>query len=281
MRQTPFVKMSACGNDFILMDHREMPWREWDLGLVAKRICTRRLSVGADGLIVIVPPRDSSNHFGWRFFNSDGSEAEMCGNGARCAARFAHWKGLAPSKMRFETLAGVVEAEVLDQGVRIWLNEPEGLQRDVEIELDGRTLRISTVNTGVPHAVMLVEDVEGIDVEGLGRAIRFHGSFAPSGTNVDFLKVVDKSTVKMRTYERGVESETLACGTGAVACAAVARAHGLTEWPVRVITRSGRPLIVGGDPEKGPQSGVYLEGEARKVYEGLLSEEALQWERME
>jgi len=276
MSRIPFWKMSGAGNDFILMDYREVPWRQWDLSQVAKTLCPRRTSVGADGFILLIPPQDPAHHFAWRFFNADGSEAEMCGNGARCAARFAHLKGLAPCEMRFETLSGVLEAWVQGEEVRIRMGDPTEIREAVSVSLDsGKVLSVVFLNTGVPHAVQFVEDVEDVDVVGLGRRIRHHEVFQPAGTNADFVQIVDRSTLKMRTYERGVEDETLACGTGAVACAVAGhRVHGM-EAPISVITRSGRVLKIHFQEKEGRYQEVFLAGEARLIYEGLLSPDIL------
>jgi diaminopimelate epimerase len=275
MDAVPFWKMSGAGNDFILMDHREVPWEQWDLPETARRLCRRRISVGADGLIILVPPRNSDHAFAWRFFNSDGSEAEMCGNGARCAARFAFLQGLADGKMRFETLAGVIEAEVRDADVRIQMGDPSGLKNAVTVAANGQTYKPAYVNTGVPHLVLFVEEVDQQDVVGIGRSLRFHEVFAPAGTNVNFAQVVDTQTLKMRTYERGVEDETLACGTGAVASAIAAHARRHVEAPVTVITGSGRPLKISFRASPEGYRDVYMEGEARKIYAGVLSSEAM------
>jgi diaminopimelate epimerase len=276
MRGFPFFKMSGSGNDFILMDHREVPWQEWDLPEVARRLCRRRLSIGADGLILLMPAKAPRNDFSWRFLNADGSEAEMCGNGARCAARFAFMQGLAGRRMRFETLSGVIEAEVGEGSVRVRMGDPGGIRRDLTVLTRGDAYPLVFMDTGVPHAVSFVEDVEGVDVAEVGRSIRHHEAFAPRGTNADFVQVVDRHTVKMRTYERGVEGETLACGTGAVASAVAAHIRGDAVPPVTVITRSGLPLVISFQEREGNYTDVYLEGDARLVYRGVATQEA--WE---
>jgi diaminopimelate epimerase len=274
MKGSPFWKMSGSGNDFILMDHREVAWKGWDLSVLTRKICRRRLSVGADGLILLVPPRDPQNDFAWRFFNSDGSEAEMCGNGARCAARFAQLKGLAADRMRFETLSGVIEAEVQGERVRVRMGEAFKRPKEKVVRADGGDHRLIDINTGVPHAVRFVEEVEAEDVVNLGRAIRYHEAFAPAGTNVDFVQIVDPQTVKMRTYERGVEDETLACGTGAVASALAANFLGKAHSPVCVVTRSGRTLTIHFESRQDGYGPVYLEGDVQRIYEGQLLPDA-------
>ncbi len=262
----PFSKLSGSGNDFIIIDNMDGKINADEFKSRVPYICRRALSVGADGVIIIEP--SESVHFKWRFFNSDGSEAEMCGNGGRCAARFAYEKGIAPRQMSFETLAGIIKAEVSGRLVKVQLTKPFGWLMDAVLEDLG--VSYCFVNTGVPHVVLFVDDIETIDVEGLGRKIRFHRAFAPAGTNVNFA-AVSNDRLYIRTYERGVEAETLACGTGATACALVAMRKGLLSSPVEVVTRGGEVLKVyseGGD--------VFLEGGTRWVYDGVMKEEA--WE---
>ncbi|NPB08794.1 MAG: diaminopimelate epimerase [Thermodesulfobacteria bacterium] len=268
----PFTKMSASGNDFILINNftqvvsaEEGPW-------LAKKLCRRALSVGADGLILIEPPHGNAA-FSWRFYNADGSEAEMCGNGGRCAARFAVEEGLATSPLVFETLAGPIWAEVRGKRVRIKLSPPQDLRLDIPLQLPDKEIKVSFVNTGVPHVVYFVENLPHVPVKEWGRLIRFHDAFAPRGTNVNFVEVTGPREIRVRTYERGVEDETLACGTGATAAALIAAEKGLVETPVRVITSGGEALEIsfGESPEE-----VFLEGEARFVYRARLSREALE-----
>lgn len=272
----PFVKMSGCGNDFIFLDYREVDWRSLDLPTVARLLCRRGVSIGADGLVLLLPPSDPANDFSWRFFNSDGSEAEMCGNAARCAARFALMKRLASGpKMRFETLSGVIEAEVVGRGARIRMGEPSELRPELTVILEEGALELVFINTGVPHAVVFVEDIEGAKVVEVGRKIRYHSAFFPKGTNVDFVMVLSEDALAMRTYERGVEGETLACGTGAVASALAAHMRSLVRPPVKVKTRGGGELRVDFRPKgQGGYRDVYLEGDARVVFEGVVREEA-------
>ncbi|MEJ5377537.1 MAG: diaminopimelate epimerase [bacterium] len=276
MREFPFVKMSGSGNDFIFVDHRDLQWEGCDLAQLARLLCRRRVSVGADGLVLIVPPKDPAHDFAWRFFNADGSEAEMCGNAARCAARFANLKGLVSStQMRFETLSGVIEATVVGEGVRVRMGDPTGVRPQVNLILPEGELELVCINTGVPHAVNFVQDLEGVEVVELGRFIRHHQAFAPAGTNVDFVQAIDSSTIKMRTYERGVEDETLACGTGAVASALAAHLTGKAKPPVEVITRSGGRLKVDFLAKgEGHYTQVFLEGDARVIYEGSVKKDA-------
>lgn len=270
MESLQFFKMSASGNDFIVIDNRD---RSVDamfpdtVGFVQK-VCRRCHSVGADGLILI--ERSDNLDFTWRFYNADGSEAEMCGNGGRCAARFAHLLGIAGSRLSFGTLAGTMKAEVRPDGkVKLQLTKPKDLKLDYPIDLGTKELFVSSVDTGVPHAVLLT-DVELAPVEELGRAIRYHRAFSPKGTNVDFVQVVDTKNVRIRTYERGVEGETYACGTGCVAAGVILHEKGLVESKVNLLTKGGEGLRVYVGDE------VYLEGSVRIIYEGTLWPEAVE-----
>lgn len=271
-----FTKMSGCGNDFILVDHRDIQWTSWDLPKMARLLCRRRLSVGADGFVLILPPKDPSNDFAWRFFNSDGSEAEMCGNAARCAARFARMKGLVhKERMRFETISGVVEAQLTPKGARVRMTDPRDVRPEITVILEQEALEMVFLNTGVPHAVVFVDDLEGTPVETLGRSLRYHEAFSPKGTNVDFVKVKGKHLLLMRTYERGVEGETLACGTGAVASAIAAHMRSFATPPVIVRTMGGEMTIDFRFLGDGRYTDVTLEGDARVIYEAVAWEEAL------
>ncbi len=269
-----FTKLQGSGNDFIVIDNRDERFYEFleKTGVCLKdfvrKVCAPHTGVGADGLILIEKPEDPSNHFRWQFFNSDGSEAEMCGNGSRCAVRFCYDLGIVDKEVRFEALAGVIRAEVLEGGsrVKVQLTHPsEPVEKRVSLG-KGQNFEGVFVNTGVPHFVVPVADLDSMDVLNIGRSIRFHEEFKPSGTNVDFIQVED-GKVRMRTYERGVESETLSCGTGAVASAIAAYRSGFVrDREVEVITKGGEVLKVYiGEGE------VYLEGPVRKVYDGVLS----------
>jgi diaminopimelate epimerase len=272
-----FTKMSGSGNDFILIDNRQAVVPRESASELARTVCRRKVSVGADGLILI--EGDGEVDFSWGFFNADGSEAEMCGNGARCAARFAHILGICGFRLAFRTLAGIIHAEVLDRRVKVQLTVPCRLRLGESLELDGRPVAVDAVNTGVPHAVFLVEgprELEHHDVVGQGRKVRFHDHFAPAGTNVNFAAVVGPRSLAVRTYERGVEDETLACGTGATAAALVAAAKGLVEPPVTIHTRGGEILTIHFRAGSGLPDEVYLEGEVRVVYQGRLWREALE-----
>jgi diaminopimelate epimerase len=232
------------------------------------------VSVGADGMIYIVP--SDCCDFKWRFFNADGSEAEMCGNGGRCAARFAFLRGMAGAAMTFETLAGPIQAWVEGTRVKLQLTKPQDWRIDQRIDVVGKPLDLDFINTGVPHALIRVRDIEAADVKGLGPAIRYHEYFQPTGTNVNFVQLQNRGELLVRTYERGVEGETLACGTGSVAAAATAFYRNEAVSPIKVHTRGGEVLTVYVEGTPGEMiEKVYLEGEVRLIFQGEVFEEAL------
>lgn len=266
----PFKKMHGSGNDFILIDNRQKLIPASEAQDAAVTLCKRGFGIGADGLILI---EDSDKaHFKWRFLNADGSHADMCGNGGRCAARFAYMLGIAPAEMTFETGAGIIKAEVKDGIVKLQLPDPTDLDLDQTLKLHDQELTIHYINTGVPHTVVFFPDISSAPVFEIGRLIRHHRRFAPEGTNVDFVEVVDKDFIKVRTYERGVEDETQACGTGAVASAIVSTMKGQTSSPVEVETWGGERLKVYFDLDGNRLSQVFLEGRAVLVYSGTTEE---------
>ncbi|MGA2403784.1 MAG: diaminopimelate epimerase [Syntrophobacteraceae bacterium] len=267
--------------DFIIIDNRVLKLEKERGREMARLACRRKVSVGADGLILI--ENDSEADFKWQFFNADGSEAEMCGNGARCAARFALLKGIVKKEsMSFRTLAGLIAAQVIDERAKVRMTRPHSLAVGIPVDLGDRLFRLDFINTGVPHAVFFTESeaqLEELDVFDRGRYIRFHPRFQPAGSNADFAFVRGPHDISLRTYERGVEAETLACGTGSIAAALVASAKELAVSPVKVRTRSGETLVIYF--EKISQQGetnfsnVYLEGDAKVVYDAELWDETL------
>jgi len=268
----PFTKMSGSGNDFILIDHRVPCLEEAGLKDFVEKACRRRVSVGADGLILLEPSKNAD--FKWRFFNADGSEPEMCGNGGRCVARFASFKGIAGPSLTFETLAGILSARVDGQRVKLELTKPFGLKLDETLLVEGERHVVSHLNTGVPHAVVFLEDLERLDIIKMGRGLRHHPHFGPKGTNADFVRVEKGSHLAVRTYERGVEDETLACGTGVVASALIAAFKGAVKSPVTIKTRGGEILLVHFEIEGGDVKKVFLEGDVHIIYEAEMWEEA-------
>ncbi len=275
-----FTKMSGTGNDFIVIDHRELLIPEKEQSGFASLVCRRMFSAGCDGIILI--EESDKADFSWRFYNGDGSVAEMCGNGARCAARFAYRKGIAGKKMSFETVAGIIEAEIVgvDENVSLLMTPPFDFHDDLTIVLGDEEKEIFFVNTGVPHAVLFIEEnnenEKNIPVNEWGKIIRFHEIFQPAGANANFVQLIGENHIRVRTYERGVEDETRACGTGAVAGALYAAILDLAVSPVAVTTSGGDRLTIRFDLGQGSSAeNVYLQGPARIIYEGKLTAEAL------
>jgi diaminopimelate epimerase len=269
MRRIKFAKLSGAGNDFVVIDNRQKIVSS-AAAKMAVRLCQPKTGVGADGLILL--ERSVKADFKMRIFNPDGSEAEMCGNGARCIARFAYLKRIAPAKMVFETIAGLISAQVKGNVVKLRLSDPHGLKDNLEIRLDGQFQKVLFMNTGVPHAIIFVNNIGKVPVFEWGRIIRHHRFFKPAGTNVNFVSKIDKHTIAIRTYERGVENETLACGTGSVAAALCSAIDKNVFSPVQVHTRGGEVLKIYFDYRGGKFSEVYLEGEVRIVFEGEVKE---------
>ncbi len=272
MDQIPFFKMSGSGNDFIIIDNREKIVKEAGLHDMIEKVCRRKMSVGADGFILV--EKSHQVDFAWRFFNSDGKLAEMCGNGARCAARFAFLNGIAGKQMSFKTDAGIIEASISEQGVKLKMPDPKNIETDFIIELQRGPLSINSANTGVPHVVVVTDNLDRVDVINQGREIRYHRNFAPAGTNANFISLQDDGSIRIRTYERGVEDETLACGTGSVAGALIMALRQKIPSPARVFTKSGVFLKVYFSENNGVFSDIYLEGDARVIYSGMLWQEA-------
>jgi diaminopimelate epimerase len=272
-----FFKMTGAGNDFIVIDNRNGVIDADHCREFVLHACRRKLSVGADGVILI--ENDPDVDFKWRFFNADASEAEMCGNGARCAARFARLRGIVQNdRMRFRAIAGIVEAELLGKRVKVQMTPPYGLKLGWNVEAENRHFQLDFINSGVPHAICYLEnenELELADVQRWGRALRYHPEFQPAGTNADFILVRDRQRIAVRTYERGVEGETLACGTGCIASTLVAAARGHVVSPVEVETRSGEFLIVYFEWDGNGFSRVQLEGEAKIAYEADLWPETI------
>jgi diaminopimelate epimerase len=232
-------------------------------------------SVGADGLIFIED--SAAADFGWNFYNADGSVAEMCGNGSRCAARFAYRHNIAGKRMKLETLAGIVEAEICEEEevVRVKMTQPYDFRLGLSLQLGDEQRPVVYVNTGVPHAVIFVGEEE-VPVKTWGRKVRFHQLFEPKGANANFVTLLADGRLKVRTYERGVEAETMACGTGAVAAALFAAIQKGMDSPIEVVTSGGGVLTILFDLFDGPVvENVYLQGPTRLICTGNLTAEAL------
>jgi len=272
MKKITFFKMSGSGNDFILIDNRNNVVDESGLKSFIRNVCRRKMSAGADGLILI--ENSDSADFKWRYYNSDGGRAEMCGNGARCAARFAYLNKIAGSDMSFVTDAGIVHAQVGSDKVKVNMVDPSDFKQDYTIKLKDGILTVSSINTGVPHVVVTMDSIDDVDVVGIGREVRQHNKFAPAGTNVNFITRVKNGSCSIRTYERDVGDETLACGTGAIASALVTASKDKIESPLNIVTRSGGNLTIYYKEDSGRFHDIYLEGDARIIYKGKLWEEA-------
>jgi diaminopimelate epimerase len=262
-----FWKMHGASNDFILADDRGLTFPAKDKEWLA-RITARRTGVGSEGIILIQP--SASVDFTMRFFNPDGSEVDMCGNGARCVARLAHDIGIAPARMRFETGAGVIEAEMVGDQVRLGMTLPKDWRLNKMLDLPDGPRPYGFVNSGVPHVVVEAAPLDKADVARLGAAIRYHKDFAPKGTNANFVEVTGPRSLRIRTYERGVEAETLACGTGMVAAGLVSGRMGWVKPPVQITCASGDVLEVNYTLTDDGATNVTLLGPAAYVFTGEL-----------
>ncbi len=261
-----FHKMVASGNDFVVIDHRK-PFIK-NPKLFTKKVCARNFGVGADGVLLLEKSKKAQIRM--RIINLDGSEAEMCGNGARCAALFAHKKLGLGRKFLMETKAGLVSCDIKTWTVQVQLTNPVGFRALANLNVLGREVPYYFVNTGVPHTVVIEDDLDAAPVVELGRAIRNHERFKPKGTNVNFIVPTGPHSLRVRTYERGVENETMACGTGSTASAVVATLAGLVKPPIDVKTSGGETLKVNFKLDGSTVSSVTLEGAAEFIFEGSL-----------
>jgi len=262
-----FTKMNGAGNDFILIDNRMGDVR-LDRSQIAQ-LCDRHRGIGADGILLLEKPGNRAD-FRMRYFNADGGEAEMCGNGARCFARFANKVAAAKEKISFETQAGLISAELKGDSVTLGMTEPADLRLHLELGIAGENKTVHFINSGVPHVVIPVVNIEDVDVRHEGAAVRYHKIFSPSGTNVNFMEKRGAKKIAIRTYERGVEDETLACGTGIVASALIFGATEGCHGPITVLPRGGDELQVGFETVAGRFCNVTLTGPAQFVFEGTI-----------
>jgi len=263
-----FAKMNGAGNDFVLIDNRTAGIQLAPEQIV--RLCDRHRGVGADGVILLVPSRSGDTDWAWDFYNSDGSAGEMCGNGARCFGRFVQNTTGAKGSFTFETGAGVIKAELKGERVTVNLTAPKDLRLNETVKLSTGLETIHSLNTGVPHAVLFVPDADKAMVMQLGLEIRRHAYFAPRGTNVNFVQVLGPNHIRVRTFERGVEGETLACGTGVSASAMIsARVHKFMS-PVKVQVQGGDFLEVSFKDDGSEFSSVQLTGLADFAFSGQI-----------
>lgn len=264
-----FYKMNGAGNDFIVIDNRDLTINLDNETISA--LCDRHRGIGADGLLAVEPAEKGAD-YKFRYYNADGGEAEMCGNGARCFGRFtAHLTQEVKDSVTFETIAGTLTAEMIDTDVRIAMSDPFDLELDTDVEILTLGAPIHFINTGVPHAVAIVENLQDLDVVKNGAAIRYHEKFSPKGTNANFLEAVGPSHIAIRTYERGVEDETLACGTGMCAAAIIHHLKTGDPSPIKVDVAGGDTLEIGFEKsDRGTFHNVTLTGPADFVFEGEI-----------
>jgi diaminopimelate epimerase len=269
MKSIKFWKMSGSGNDFVVIDNRRKIIHSGYSG-IARKLCHRQFGVGADGLLLLEP--DPKEDFRMVYYNADGSRADMCGNGARCMAWFAHALRAVGTTFHFRTDAYPVSAKVNGAIVQVMLSDAKDYRPEVQVKIDGKNYRPAFLNTGVPHAVLFVPDADKVHVEKLGRALRFHKAFGPHGTNVNFVQKIGPNKLRIRTYERGVEGETLACGTGVTASAIAAALRGLVKLPVLCAVAGGDTLEVRFNKHREsrsrPATDITLKGPVRLTFKG-------------
>ena len=277
MNKIHFVKMHGAGNDFVLVDDRQGLFPSHD-NLRIAALAERRTGISCEGIILV--QRSSVADFRMVFFNPDGTEADLCGNGARCVAAFAREIGaVQTASMTFETRAGLVDAEVVDVGlVRVWMPEPKNRRYNMQVKVKDSVIAGDFVDTGVPHFIVPTTSVAAVDVARLGRELRLADAFAPNGVNVDFVQYKAPNVAIMRTYERGVEAESGACGTGAVAAAVVGVETKGLSLPIRIRCSHGCELVVEGDWRHAKSTGFILTGPVRRVFEGDVDLDLLEVE---
>lgn len=262
-----FVKYSGCGNDFILFDNRKSELSSLD-SLTIEKLCHRRYGVGADGVILL---ENSSKHdYKMRIFNPDGSEAEMCGNGIRCLAKFIQKLGIRKNPLTIETLSSHYKISYNDQLVAVEMKLAKKILWDQQLNIDEHVHQFHYLDTGVPHSVLFLEELVQPKLCELGPKIRYHNQFHPKGTNVTFATVQSPSVLKVSTYERGVEQETLACGTGATAAALAAAHQYKFSSPIEIEPPSGEIMRIFFERNESEFSQIYLEGPAHEVFEGFV-----------
>jgi diaminopimelate epimerase len=273
----PFTKMHGSGNDFVVVDNREDAIADGEVAGFARAICRPHLGLGADG-VVLIDDAEGDADFRWRYINADGTDGDLCGNGAMCGARFAFDAGIAPADCAFETPAGLIRATVHDGGplVTVQVVDARLIGEGLALTDDPAITAFDHVTVGVPHVVAMTADADAKDdFAAWGRAIRAHEAVMPAGANVNLVHRVDEGTIRMRTYERGVEAETLACGTGSVASAIVAARRELVRQPVTVVTSSGKPIRITWTATDDGGTDIRMTGEATFVARGVIEAEAL------
>lgn len=256
-----FYKYQGTGNDFVMVDNRQQVLSKNSTNLI-KTLCDRKFGIGADGLILLENPENDSDDFKMVYFNSDGRESSMCGNGGRCIVAFAHFLGIVTEKAAFTAIDGFHEATIDDDLISLKMVEVEGLSgKDSAVFL----------NTGSPHHVIFTSEVNGLDVKKDGAVIRYSEEYKEvGGTNVNFVEVIDQNSLRVRTYERGVEDETLSCGTGVTAVALAAYATGKVDSTTVHMETLGGTLTVSFEPRDTGFGNVWLSGPAKQVFKGVI-----------
>lgn len=263
-----FSKYHGSGNDFIIIDDRAVSFPSDNKELIAQ-LCHRRFGIGADGLILLQP--STLFHYRMRIFNCDGMEAAMCGNGLRCLVHFINSLGLSEDVLCVETMHGMVRCSINGEKITIQINRPYTISQSLCVDVGTERFHFCVVNTGVPHAVIFVKDVSCVDVQNVGRSIRYDKVLPDEGANVNFVQILSSDSLKIRTYERGIEGETMSCGTGAAAAAYAALKEGCVTAPLKIIPLSAEPLWVNVEHEGAEVMHMYLAGGAVKMFEGKLS----------
>lgn len=259
--------MAASGNDFIVIDNRKKTFPARNKKLI-QELCTFHTGIGADGILLL--EKSTKADFKMRIFNPDGFEPDMCGNGARCISLYAWKKKIVATTFEFETLAGIIKGKVFPHNkVRVQLSNPKNLKRNIQLKIKGKKLKINYINTGVPHVIIHKDNLDGINVNEIGAAVRWHKYFSPQGTNVNFVQLTGKNKIALRTYERGVEKETLACGTGTTAAAIISGLIYGLQPPIKAKTKSGIVLEIDFVADKNKINKVTLTGPAKIVFSGI------------
>lgn len=272
MKKISFAKMSGAGNDFVLFDRKYYPSLKLAPGDI-RSLCSRRTGIGADGILII--DEYPGYNFSMEYYNADGSTGSLCGNGARCAIRYAHLMGMDENNsVKFISNGVVYGGEILDPvNIRFYLGEPDSIELDLNLNVSGKLVPAAFINTGSPHVIVMINDLDGvkdiqkIPVVELGREIRYLQDFKPGGTNVNFIQIKD-NTILIRTYERGVEDETLACGTGSTAAALISSLKYGLKPPVKLITQSGNELFVNFERSDQKFTNISLSGPAEVTFTG-------------
>lgn len=262
-----FIKASGAGNDFVVLDNMD-GHLAMDKGPLARALCDRHQGIGADGLLLLEQSRIAD--FRMLYFNADGSTGGMCGNGGRCVARVAHLSGIVGRQCRFEALDFVYAADIGDTSIRLSMKDPKGIRSPIAARAGGQEFSCHPIDTGAPHAVVFVDDIENLDVVSVGRSLRYAPAFQTEGTNVNFARLAGGNAIELRTYERGVENETLACGTGSVAAAVVAALLHDLQFPIDVRVRSGATLHIHARRSGMSVTDVVLEGPAEIRFQGTV-----------